>query len=125
LNGARNNKLYNEIRGNGNNSNIIESAVRDLHCYVVQVNTSQYGDSRVSAPQESIKIDLVKVKGGINTAILKAELNISEIRDFQSKLYSSVDKRFKPTPAGYNEEEARKRACWHHHGKLIVERMEI
>ena len=34
-------------------NNIVESAARDLHCYVIQVNTSQYGDSKIVAPKIS------------------------------------------------------------------------
>jgi len=101
-------------------SNIIESVVRDLHCYVIHVNTSQYGESRVSAPKSSIEIDMVKVKGGINTAILKAKLDISQIRDFQSKTYTTEDKRYKPTPAGYSVEQARNRACSNQNNSICI-----
>jgi len=33
-------------------SNIVESAARDLHCYVIQVNSAQFGDSRVVSPSK-------------------------------------------------------------------------
>ncbi len=101
-------------------SNIIESVVRDLHCYVIHVNTSQYGESRVSVPKSSWEIDMVKVKGGINTAILKAKLDISQIRDFQSKAYATEDKRYKPTPAGYSIEQARNRACSNQNNGICI-----
>src|SRR5690606_9485792 len=41
-------------------SNIVESCSRDLHCYIAQVNTSQYGDSRLTQPTESARQDLLR-----------------------------------------------------------------
>lgn len=32
---------------------IVESLVRDLHCYCVQVNTSEFGDSRIIQPKKN------------------------------------------------------------------------
>lgn len=87
-------------------SNIIESITRDLHCFVVYANTSQYGDSRIVAPISHEEMNAVCVKGGINTTVLKEKLNISDLRDFQIRLYSPDDKRYKPKPAGYNDEGA-------------------
>jgi hypothetical protein len=43
---------------------IIDSASRDMHCYMIQVNTSQYGDTRVTRPTDHIRKDKAKVKGG-------------------------------------------------------------
>ena len=91
-------------------SNIIESVTRDLHSYVVHVNTSDFGDSRVVAPKPSVELNMVRVKGGINTTVLKTKLDISDIRDFQTRLYNENDTRFKPTPAGYSHDKARHRA---------------
>lgn len=34
-------------------SAIVEATARDLHCFVIQANTSQYGDSRITAPYKS------------------------------------------------------------------------
>lgn len=88
-------------------SNIIESLSRDLHCYCIQVNTSEYGDSRITQPTKTEKMDIVKVKGGINPTVLVDKINITELRKFQlkgnllqSKKTSSVS--FKHTPPNFN-----------------------
>lgn len=91
-------------------SNIIESTVRDLHCYVVQANTSQYGDTRIIEPKSTEKKDIVRVKGGENAVLLKGYIDIEELRDFQSHTYRPDDVRYKPTPAGFNHDEARNRS---------------
>jgi len=90
-------------------SNIVESAVRDLHCYMVQVNTSQFGDSRITSPKKSEEMNAVRVSGGLNTTLLKAEIDIRDLNDFRSKKASPVDKRYKPTPAGFEHDAIRKR----------------
>lgn len=90
-------------------SNIVESTVRDLHCYIVQVNTSQYGDSRVTSPKKSEEMNAVRVSGGLNTTLLKAEIDIRDLNDFRCKKPSSNDKRYKPTPAGFEHKKIRER----------------
>jgi len=77
-------------------SNIIESIARDLHCYVAYSNTSQFGDSRIIKPSSHEEMDMVYVKGGFNTTLLKEKIMINSLRDFQIKEYYSEDKRFKP-----------------------------
>ena len=42
-------------------SNIIESLSRDIHCYCIQVNSSDYGDSRITLPQKTEKKDLIRI----------------------------------------------------------------
>ena len=91
-------------------SNIVESTVRDLHCYMVQVNTSHFGDSRVTSPKKSEEMNAVRVSGGRNTTLLKAEIDISDLNDFRSKKPITGDTRYKPTPAGFEHEEIRKRS---------------
>lgn len=88
-------------------SNIVESTVRDLHCYMVQTNTSQYGDSRVSCPKKTEEMDILKIKGGENDLIIKGILDIEKLRMFQSHKFDPEDKTFKPTPAGYDYKLAR------------------
>ncbi len=90
-------------------SNIVESTVRDIHCYMIQSNTSQYGDSRVSCPKKTEEMDILKIKGGENDLIIKGILDIEKLRMFQSHKFDPKDKSFKPTPAGYDHELARKR----------------
>jgi hypothetical protein len=85
-------------------SNIIESCSRDLHCYLVQSNTSQFGDSRVTIPVKTEKMNLVRFKGGNNAVLVKQDLDFSELIDFQLKKYCPDDDRYKPKPAGYETE---------------------
>lgn len=81
-------------------SNILESLSRDIHCYCVQVNSSDYGDSRITKPSKTEEKDIMRTKGGINSTILVDEIDIARMRDFQLKGYDlqATDKRFKPTP---------------------------
>ena len=73
-------------------SNIVESMVRDMYCYVAQVNIANYGDSRVSQPTNSYEMDLAKIKGGENSYIVVIQLEIDELRKAQAKTNYCVDK---------------------------------
>lgn len=66
-------------------SNIVESLSRDLHCFCIQVNTSEYGDSRITKPSKTEERDILKVKGGKNPTVLVDTIDISGLRDFQLK----------------------------------------
>lgn len=92
-------------------SNIAESVSRDLHCYFVQANTSDYGDSRVIEPRESSRMNPVRVKGGHNNVVLKYEINIEELRNFQLKRlpFQIDDKSFKTTPPDFDHEKVKTR----------------
>ncbi len=92
-------------------SNITEATARDIHCYFIQVNTSQFGDSRVTKPTKSAYQDSLRIKGGKNTTLLVDELDIEKLREFQYKGFGQQkeDGTFKPTPADYKHEDARKR----------------
>lgn len=86
-------------------SNIIESVSRDLHCYCIQVNTSQYGDSRLTKPSKTETRDVIKIKGGLNTYLSIEDIDIEKLRDFQVMNYTlqmkhsnSSAEGFKPTP---------------------------
>ena len=84
-------------------SNILESLSRDVHCYCVQVNTSDYGDSRITKPAKTEEKDIIRTKGGINSTVLVDDINIKELREFQLKEYSlQKGNNFKPTPPGFN-----------------------
>ncbi len=85
-------------------SNILESLSRDIHCYCVQVNSSDYGDSRITKPSKTEEKDIMRTKGGINSTILVDEIDIGKIREFQLKEYNlqAYDKSFKPTPPGFD-----------------------
>lgn len=86
-------------------SSIIESLCRDMHCYCVQVNSSDYGDSRVLQPSELAVRDIVKTKGGLNNTILVARVDIHRLRSFQIKEYElQKDEKFlKATPPQFDK----------------------
>lgn len=80
---------------------IVESATRDLHCYVVQVNTSQFGHSKIIAPKSKDEMTILNITGGKDN-ILIGEINIKALRDFQ-KLKHIPEKKypFKPLPPDF------------------------
>ena len=88
--------------------NILESAVRDLHCYVVQSNASQYGGSCVLRPTKTEDKTMLYVKGGDNPCVLITEIDVAALRNFQYKP-SPESKCFKPLPPGFDSEEVLKR----------------
>ncbi|MCB1062777.1 MAG: hypothetical protein KDN20_07645, partial [Verrucomicrobiae bacterium] len=64
-------------------SNIVESAARDLHCYVIQVNSAQFGDSRVVSPSKTEKLNPLRIKGGENQTFLTIQLPLKQLRRHQ------------------------------------------
>lgn len=84
---------------------VVESLVRDLHCYCVQANSSDYGDSRLLQPTQTEIRDAIKTKGGKNPCILFDEIDIKALRDFQAKSVDlqKMDGPFKQTPPGLNQ----------------------
>lgn len=82
--------------------NIIESLARDMHCYCIQVNESQYGDSRIVIPIRTEERDLVRVKGGKNSVVLVDEIDIKQLRDFQFTGHSKL--KFKPLPPEFDRD---------------------
>lgn len=85
-------------------SNIIESLSRDIHCYCIQVNSSDYGDSRVTVPSKTEKKDILRTKGGEFPTVLVATIDIEKLRNFQLKEFElqKDDKTFKPTPPEFD-----------------------
>lgn len=92
-------------------SDVVGSWARDLHCFIVQVNSSHFGDSKIVMPSKTDEKTLVQVKGGDNTVILVAKMPIEDLRDFQLGTYvvQQDDKRFKFTPPGFDHDMALKR----------------
>ena len=86
-------------------SNVMESLCRDMHCYCLQVNTSDYGDSRLIKPASSVKMNMMSIKGGRNEAILVEDVDIDGLRNFQRKQYElqrDEKDNFKTTPPGFD-----------------------
>ena len=83
---------------------VVESLVRDLHCYCIQANSSDYGDSRLLQPTQTEIRDAIKTKGGKNPCVLFDEIDIKALRDFQAKSVDlqKKDGPFKQTPPGLN-----------------------
>lgn len=92
-------------------SNIVEAAARDLHCYVIQVNDSKYGDSRIVVPAKTESMNPLRIKGGDNLTFLTTSLNLKALREHQRIGYGlqKESKAFKPTPPGLKLGEVMKR----------------
>jgi len=92
-------------------SNVVESTCRDLHCYVIQANSRDFGDTRIVEPSETYKMNPVRIKGGENDVVLLGELNVSKLRKFQRMKFvcDPNDKVFKPTPPDFDHSEVKKR----------------
>jgi hypothetical protein len=90
-------------------SNIVESAARDLHCYVVQVNDSKFGDSRVVSPSKSESMNPLRIKGGDNLTFLTMKLDLKALRTHQRKEYGlqKDSTEFKPTPPGFPKDQVK------------------
>lgn len=91
-------------------SNIVESIVRDVHCYFVQSNNSKNGDSRITRPTKSQTMNQVQIKGGENDSIIIDTIDIDALRKFQIQNYNGPETSvFKPTPPGFDVKNAEKR----------------
>lgn len=88
---------------------ILGSAVRDLHCYVVQSNASQYGGSCVFRPMKTEDKTMLYVKGGNNPCVLITEIDVAALRDFQYKPGLGGENSFKPLPPGFDSEKVLER----------------
>ena len=92
-------------------SDIAGAWVRDIHCFFIQVNSSDYGDSRVLQPSQTNSKNILQIKGGDNSTIIVGRLDIKSLREFQLKEYELQrdDKTFKPTPPDFDRIEVQKR----------------
>jgi hypothetical protein len=97
-------------------SDIGGSWVRDIHSFFIQVNSSEFGDSRIIQPSKTATKDILQIKGGKNSTMLVDTIKIKELRDFQYKEYhlqkdeiSAGRTDFKPTPPDYNPDDVKKR----------------
>lgn len=95
-------------------ANITESWTRDLHCFIVQTNSSDYGDTKVVQPTKNIHMDVMKIKGGDFPIVMITTLHIDELRkyhrqDVSGQLNEKSSPFFKPTPACYEWKWAERR----------------
>lgn len=64
-------------------SNIIETTTRDLHAFIVQANTSIYGDSRITGPYSRNDRNIVQIKGGDMDNIIIGMIDLKGVMDYQ------------------------------------------
>jgi len=60
-------------------SAIVESLSRDLYCFIVQANTSSYGDSRITAPYRNEHKNILQIKGGDTDVVMISKLKMKEL----------------------------------------------
>lgn len=92
-------------------SALVESASLDVHAYIALVNNRKYGDSRVRAPAKQHHArDLCRIRGGENEHIVVVELDIKNLRAFQSrdKRWPSESDTYKPVPEGFKVSSSRR-----------------
>lgn len=91
-------------------SGITDTISRDVHCYFVQVNSADHGDSRITKPSRTETKDILRLKGGKNSVVLFDEVDLKSLREFQSTLVDGQNTmRFKNTPPDFNHVQAEKR----------------
>ncbi len=81
--------------------NIMEALSRDMYCYCVQANMSEYGDSRIVQPTKKDYANILRVKGGENVSVLIFTVDIERLRKCRKGL--EISGPFKPLPAGWGE----------------------
>ena len=91
-------------------NNIAESLSRDLFCYCIKSNTSEYGGSMILQPTSSKDNYLINLKGGLNDYVVSYDLNIKELREHAIKNDEfDKDNKFKPNPPGLSRGIIKKR----------------
>jgi len=82
-------------------ASLVEASCLDIHTFVVLANNRKFGDSRVRGPfKDAWRRDLVRVKGGLDDFFVVTELDINELREFQSNAEPPTTP-FKPIPEGF------------------------
>lgn len=92
-------------------SALVESASLDVHAHIALVNNRRYGDSRVRSPaKEVFKRDACRLRGGENEHVVVVNLDIANLRAFQSreKRWPREDDPYKPVPEGFSIASFRK-----------------
>jgi len=98
-------------------SNIIETTTRDLHAFIVQANTSIYGDSRITGPYGRNDRNIVQIKGGDMDNIIIGTIDLRKVMKYQigeqEKAKNKIDeclkldkkKRYNMEQEMYNEND--------------------
>lgn len=88
---------------------LVDSAALDIHAYIAQSNSREFGDSRIRAPKkESHERDVARVRGGMNDHFVVGNIEVRRLREFQTWHYKGTD--FKPLPDGFREDFDENRA---------------
>jgi hypothetical protein len=93
-------------------NSLVESASRDMHCFIVLANTTQFGDSRITRPSNHDRRDKLRIKGGTvkdhKAIVVVSDLEIGKLRDFQCMEAVSLNPNlpdikspFKPLPPDF------------------------
>lgn len=90
---------------------IAESLSRDLLCYCVKVNSSQFGGTCIIQPSKNESKYLINLKGGNRDYVVTHTLNINKLRNHQILAYESEvkDTELKPRPPGFEDYRVRAR----------------
>ncbi len=88
-------------------SNIIESTSRDDGCFVVQINSSNIGDTRIVGPFSPNYANICSISGGEKDLIHIGNINIQEYRDY--KEYEKSDVFTEDLKVKYNKLKKSKR----------------
>jgi hypothetical protein len=77
-------------------SSIVTTTSRDLHCFIVQTNTSIYGDSRITGPFKAELKNILQIKGGTNDIVIVGEIDVQRLRkrqiDYPNELTETIQK---------------------------------
>lgn len=76
-------------------ASIIESTARDLHAFVIQSNTSNYGDSRITGPYGIDYRNIVQIKGGDSDNLIIGTLDILGVKKYQKEEKINQEKLIK------------------------------
>lgn len=76
-------------------SSIIESMTRDIHAFIVQANTSIYGDSRITGPFSRDIRNIVQIKGGENDELIIGTIDIPKVKMHRAEERRERDDKIK------------------------------
>lgn len=71
-------------------SSIVTATSRDLHCFIIQTNTSIYGDSRITGPFKTEKKNILQIKGGTNDVVIVGEIDVQRLRKKQKRYQDEI-----------------------------------
>lgn len=72
-------------------SSIVDSSARDLHCFIIQANTSEYGDSRITAPYDTLNKNILQIKGGETDVVMISTVDISSLQNYRWEYSKKLD----------------------------------